>query len=322
MNSLQQTLILLYQHQHEYISGSYISEQLNISRQAVWKNINQIKQNGYIIESIKGKGYQIKHFKKGYEESLIHEFHKQHPFYEFIHFEDVVSSTQNIANELSYKYSNPFIVIANEQLEGRGRFNRRWDSSKNLGLWMSIVIYPKISLERIGPINLFISIAIIEVLRNEYDLQATIKWPNDIYIDDKKICGFITEGQFSQNELHHLTCGIGINLFQDSDQLSNQFERQITSLNNHVEDINQYEFLNHMLNYLTKYFEIMDSISFEDYKDKYISYSNIWGKEYNFLVGQHSFIGIPLDVTNQGELVIDHDGQHVTISSGDILSSK
>ena len=212
LNLDQKVLKLL--NKEQFLSGQKMADQLGVSRTAVWKSIQNLKRDGYKVESVTNKGYMLTRSSDKLTETLLSSMISQSDLFTDIIYRESVDSTQKVAFQYISEKQQPFIVVSNEQTEGRGRFNREWLSPKSSGLYMSAVLKPDIELNEIIKFNLFISLAIARAIEKSFNLQTGIKWPNDIYINDKKVCGFLTEVLSENNMIQSIICGIGINLYE------------------------------------------------------------------------------------------------------------
>ncbi|MGO1759274.1 MAG: biotin operon repressor, partial [Mammaliicoccus vitulinus] len=148
----------------EYLSGQHIAETLNCSRVTVKKVIDQLRKEGFEIESISNKGYKIAKIPTTWQEDIVNIELKDNLLLNRAIVQTQVDSTQILAKAHVNDTDNHFIVLSDEQTKGRGRFNREWSSLKSKGLWMSVVLRPDIPIQKMSTFNLFISLAIQEVI--------------------------------------------------------------------------------------------------------------------------------------------------------------
>ena len=189
----QDVVKMLYEHQSEYISGQYIANQLNISRAAVKSN-DQLKADGCDIDSINHKGHKLNASPNRWYRGIINKVLESNHLVSKIEVYDSVESTQTIAKQSLVDNQYTMLILSDEQTKGRGRFNRNWSSSKGKGLWMSVVLRPNVSFAMIPKFNLFIALGIRDAIQAFSKDKVEIKWPNDIYINDKKYVDFNRNG--------------------------------------------------------------------------------------------------------------------------------
>lgn len=316
----QDVVKMLYEHQSEYISGQYIANQLNISRTAVKKVIDQLKADGCDIDSINHKGHKLNASPNRWYRGIINKALESNHLVSKIEVYDSVESTQTIAKQGLVDNQHTMLILSDEQTKGRGRFNRNWSSSKGKGLWMSVVLRPNVSFAMIPKFNLFIALGIRDAIQAFSRDKVEIKWPNDIYINDKKVCGFLTEMVANADAVEAIICGIGINLNHQEEDFSDMIRHRATSIRlHHSEEINRYQFLKRLIEEIEKRYHQFLNSSFETIRDEYIRTSNIWHRKLTFTENGEQFIGEAIDINNDGFLIVkDEDNQMRRLISADI----
>ena len=316
----QDVVKMLYDHQSEYISGQYIANQLNISRAAVKKVIDQLKADGCDIDSINHKGHKLNASPNRWYRGIINKVLESNHLVSKIEVYDSVESTQTIAKQSLVDNQYTMLILSDEQTKGRGRFNRNWSSSKGKGLWMSVVLRPNVSFAMIPKFNLFIALGIRDAIQAFSKDKVEIKWPNDIYINDKKVCGFLTEMVANADAVEAIICGIGINLNHQEEDFSDMIRHRATSIRLHYsEEINRYQFLKRLIEEIEKRYHQFLNSSFETIRDEYIRTSNIWHRKLTFTESGEQFIGEAIDINNDGFLIVkDEDNQMRRLISADI----
>lgn len=199
--------------QKEYISGEEISRQLGITRAGIWKNINKLKEEGYRIESSTKKGYRLIDTPDILTKSeLISMIHTEVIGQGIFYYEEV-GSTNEAAKDLARKGAEEgTIVIADKQVQGKGRLGKSWDSPSGTGIWMSIVLRPQILPGQASQLTLLAGLCMCEAIQRVTGLEAKIKWPNDVVVNGKKICGILTEMSAEMERINYIIVGIGVNV--------------------------------------------------------------------------------------------------------------
>ncbi len=142
-----------------------------------------------------------------------------------------VTSTNDLAKRLAEKGEpEGALIIADCQTKGRGRFQRHWQSPPGTGLWFSIILRPKISVENLETIPLLTGVSVAQAIETVTGLKPILKWPNDILLTSKKVCGILIESSFTQEKLNYLVLGIGINVNQQPLDFSDEIRNRSTSL--------------------------------------------------------------------------------------------
>jgi len=202
-----------------HVSGEALSRQLGISRVSIWKHIRGLKEDGYVVEA-SPKGYRLV---SSPDLLLPYEF----PDFEqrMRHFPEI-GSTMDAARQLAKKGAREgTVVIAEAQTRGRGRLSRDWLSPEG-GLYFTIVLRPRINPACAPRVNLMAAVVVATTIRKLFGLRAELKWPNDVLIEGKKVCGILAEMDAEMDVINFVNVGIGIN----ANTSVPQFERTATSL--------------------------------------------------------------------------------------------
>ena len=313
-------LELLYHNRSSYLSGQAIAERLSISRTAVWKTIELLKQQGFCLSSVQNKGYQLIRFPQEWDQDMMALVIKQSSYFKKRFVFKEVSSTQIVAKEKMLETDEPFIVVSEVQTVGKGRFNRSWDSQGSKGLWMTAVFRKEVPLHKIMTFNLFMSLAIAKTIRRVSGAEAKIKWPNDIYIDDRKCCGFLTEISGDASAIQNIICGIGINLNHELSDFQDELAMKATSLMAATgHKINRYQFFEELLTEIEGAFREFITLDFNDIKEDYMQYSNIWQRKLRYIQGKKVVEGTAVEILDDGRLIVQsEDGTLHHFISADI----
>ncbi|MEH7380762.1 biotin--[acetyl-CoA-carboxylase] ligase [Bacillus sp. JJ1533] len=197
----------------EFISGQKLSEQLGCSRTAVWKHIEDLRNEGYELDAVRKLGYRIITKPDKISGNEIQLGLETKSLGRHIHFEEKVTSTQQIAHKLAYEGAvEGTIVVAEEQTTGRGRLDRAWYSPKHTGVWMSMILRPQIPPSQAPQLTLLAAVGVVQAIQEVTGLEPDIKWPNDVLINQKKIVGILTELQAETDRINSVVIGIGINV--------------------------------------------------------------------------------------------------------------
>lgn len=196
---------------NEYVSGESIAMKLDMSRAAVWKSVENLRREDFYIESASSKGYRIVELPDKLLPPLISRELDTDRFGRDIRYFEEVSSTNRIARELAGDLCDGALVLAERQTGGRGRLTRSWSSPPG-GIYMSLFLKPPLNVEETGGITIAMGEAIARALHDASGVETMIKWPNDIYVADRKICGILTLMDGDMDRVKWLIVGIGINV--------------------------------------------------------------------------------------------------------------
>ena len=214
MSTKLSLLEVLSQNIGQYISGQELADVLGISRNSVWKAAAKLKQQGYNIESMAGTGYRL----ISSSDILSADYLRQNIAHTCrIKVLEKVDSTNNAA-KLINDCSMPQIILANEQTGGRGRLGRSFFSPAGTGLYMTIAFKPEFGLDRAMLTTAAAAVVVCMAIEKVSGLSPKIKWVNDIYLGEKKLCGILTEAEsnFETGTIEKIIVGIGINCFKSS----------------------------------------------------------------------------------------------------------
>ena len=302
----------------EFISGEEISKQLGISRSAVWKHIKSLKEEGYDIESINKKGYRLKEKPKDLlsSQNITHGLDTKFIGKNIIHFE-TIDSTNTYAKKIASDIVDGTVIISEEQIKGRGRLGRLWDSKAYEGIWMSIILKPNILPYRAPFITIMAGSCIAKALNN-LGVDVGIKWPNDIILNGKKLCGILTELSAEIERVNYVVLGIGMNV--KNLNFPDEIENIATSLYKEGYEISRVDIVREILSELEKYYTeyIVDGNS-KNIIDLYKNYSVILNKKIYMIKNDEKELVECIDINSEGNLVIKkQDGTITEAISGEI----
>ncbi len=313
---------ILKENSTQPVSGERLSQYLKVSRTAIWKQINQLRQEGYEIQSLPSKGYLLKgapdilsstEIQSGLKTNIIGN--------KIIHF-DSIDSTNDKAKEYALQgIKEGLVVTAEEQVKGKGRKGRTWASPKGTGIWMSILLRPDILPYQAPKFTLLAAVAVVKSIREETGLLAQIKWPNDIIINKKKVCGILTELNAELDRINYIILGIGINVNQQKKDFPEEVKKRAISLFQAKEEkVSRQSLVRKILESLEKYY--LNFIKKEDFSpvlEEWKQFSCNLGREVRAMLKGEEIRGIATDITEEGALLIrTQEGKLVEISYGDV----
>ena len=196
-----------------YISGQQICEQFQVSRTAVWKVMEQLKAEGYQIEAVRNRGYHLEKSPDVLGEAEIKSLlNTSWAGCDVLYFPET-DSTNTRAKRLGDEGAvHGTLVAADRQTGGKGRRGRRWESPAGSSIYMSILLRPDIPPDQAPMLTLVMAQSTAEAIRIRTGEEALIKWPNDIVINGKKVCGILTEMSTEIQWINHVVIGVGINV--------------------------------------------------------------------------------------------------------------
>ncbi len=316
---MKEKILCLLKEAEGYISGEYMSQMLGVSRTAIWKTIKNIKLEGYVIESVTKKGYRlIKSPDTITPEEIQYHLATKTIGSKLMFFESVGSTNEEIKKLALQGENEGLVVIANQQVKGKGRRGRHWVSEPNTGIWLSLLLRPPINPNHASRITLVAGLAVCRAIRESTGQEVYIKWPNDIILNGKKICGILTEMSSELDYINYVVVGIGINV--NIKTFPEEISNIATSLC--IESKRLYKradivkgLLQHFEELYESYLETLDlSLFIDDYNQYCINV----GREVKVINSEQTLVGQALNVTDTGELVIETNGQKEIIHAGEV----
>jgi len=322
----REILLNLKKNPLEYVSGEQLSTILGVSRTAIWKVINELKEEGYVIESSSKKGYRLSPNSDVLNSFEISEELKTKVLGRNIVYLDSVDSTNNYAKKIALEgCGEGTLIVADRQTGGRGRLGRDWISPGKKGIWMSLVLRPDIPFEEVQMVTLAASVAVVQALFEVAQIEAGIKWPNDIILDGKKVCGILVEMNMEIESINFLVLGIGLNVNQQKEDFPEELLDRATSLKMYLEATGVQKLLKRseiIAAILLKFEEIYDKVkggAFEEILSEWKKYSVTLGREVSIIYKNEQYRGIAQDLTKDGKLIIKcEDGSVKEVFSGEV----
>ncbi|MDD5794806.1 biotin--[acetyl-CoA-carboxylase] ligase [Clostridium sp. HCP1S3_B4] len=225
---MKEKILKLLSESDDYISGEKISQTLGVTRASVWKHIKTLKEDGYEIDGISKKGYKLISTPDIISIFEINKYLKTNFIAKNIKYYKSLQSTNLTAKENASSLNDGSVIISEIQEGGVGRFKRAWTSPAG-GIWFSIILKPNIEPYLASKITIICAAALIKTL-NSMNINAFIKWPNDIYVNGKKLCGILTEMKCDMDHINYLVVGIGINANLNNDDFSDEVKDTATSI--------------------------------------------------------------------------------------------
>ncbi|KPU42729.1 bifunctional ligase/repressor BirA [Oxobacter pfennigii] len=316
---MKEKILEIIKESMDFVSGEEISKSLGVSRAAIWKHMKALKEEGYIIEAVSKKGYKLlKSPDLLTPKEVLPLINTRFIGREIIYF-DVTDSTNNVARQYAMEgFSEGLVVIAEEQTKGKGRLGRPWETKSRQSIAFSVVLRPFIKPQDAPGITIVLGTAVCRALRNITSLKAGIKWPNDVIINGKKVCGILTEMSSEADAVNYIIAGVGINV--NTSDFPEELKNIATSLK--IEGKKEYErrvLLAEVLYQLESLYKDFKEQGLKNILEEFKSYSVTLNKRVKAASIKGTIEGLACDITGEGLLVIRLDnGEERKIVSGDV----
>jgi len=316
--------ILKYLREKEYVSGEVLAQKLGISRVAVWKQIQRLKNIGYEIIADQNLGYCLisrpdllipQEVQRGLSTKYIGKE---------IYYIPELKSTNIIAKEKALHRAEGInegtLIIAERQSAGKGRLGREWFSPAG-GIWLSIILYPKLPPSYIPRITLMTAVAVVKAIKMCTQIEPQIKWPNDILINEKKVCGILTEMSAELDIINWVVVGIGINVNIDHQKFPEDIQANTISLKEvSGKEVLRVKLAQSFLRVFEKYYDKLKRKEFSSILEEWKLYSHTLGRKIRVDMGERIITGEAVDINEEGALVLKkEDDELVKIISGTIV---
>lgn len=317
---MKEEILRLLRSADGYISGQELCNRFGVSRTAVWKAINQLKEAGYEIEAQQNKGYRLMAAPDLMTEAEIKSLlHTDWVAKEVLYF-DTIDSTNTKAQELAEKgYPSGTLVVADKQESGKGRRGRSWVSPSGTGIFMTLMIKPDINPNNASMLTLVAALAVAKAITSVTGEEAMIKWPNDIVVNGKKVCGILTEMNAQFDYINHIVVGIGINVHNES------FPEEISQMASSLmieaggKRFHRAQIIAETMSYFEQYYDTF--LKTQDLSALVREYDELlvnMNKAVRVLDPKEPFDGKAMGITPKGELIVDTWESRKLVSSGEV----
>ncbi len=302
----------------DFVSGERICNELGVSRTAIWKHIEALRAEGYTIEAVRRVGYRL--VPNGIRFAEIEPYLQTKWLgREFRYLTEVDSTNIAAKNWAAEGCAHGAVVVADHQTSGRGRLGRAWSSPRGTGLWLSLVLRPRLASDQAPQISLATAVGVCAGLR-ELGYDAGIKWPNDIYVKGRKICGMLTEMHGSVESVEWVVAGIGINCLNR--ELPPEIKDVAISLAiaEPEKKVVRAEVAAAVLNNLEKYYTILFEQGFAEIREQWLAHNITLGKRVKITTLNETLFGEALAMQEDGSLLVKRDGgDKFAVITGDVF---
>lgn len=305
------------------VSSSALTENLGMSRQAIFKLVGTLREEGLDIESIPRRGYALRNCRDAdaLSPTLINYFLKDEKMFSKCVYIPEVDSTQQVIKKLAAQGApEGIIVVTDHQTLGRGRRGRTWITPNGKNLFFSVLLRPKIATGDVQLLNLAAALAVSGALKEEHCVPAEIKWPNDILARGKKLCGILSESAGEPDRVYYAITGIGVNVNLPSGNINEDIARVATSVQVETGKITSRPLL--LSQIFIRFAALAGMLSDERGKAEILSIYRkncaTLGKEVRVIEDEKKYLGTARDITDQGAIIVNIDGRDIVLAAADI----
>ena len=315
-------ILSLLRSSKDYVSGQQLCDQFGVSRTAVWKVINQLKEEGYEIESVTRKGYRLLSCPEVFSESEIASRITTKWAGKKLYFLEETGSTNIDAKKLAEEGApHGTVVVAKQQSKGRGRRGRTWQSPAGAAVYMSLALKPDFAPDKASMLTLVMALSVAEAITELTGLEAKIKWPNDIVVNGKKVCGILTEMSAELDYIHHVVIGVGINTNHSPSEFDEEIRQTATSLKiESGQAVSRAAMIERVLFHFEKdYDTFVRKMDLSELQEAYQKYLINLNAEVKVLDPKGEYTGIARGINETGELLVEkRNGQIEAVYAGEV----
>lgn len=305
----------------QYVSGESMSNELGVSRTAIWKKIRKLEEAGYRFEASRRLGYRLLSVPDKLSIDDLKRQLKSDTFGKSILLFDSVESTQNLARAAAEEgAAEGTLFIAEQQVSGRGRMGRQWVSPRGKGIWMSMVLRPTVPIHFAPQLTLLTAVALCRSLKKLTALPIGIKWPNDLLIDGKKISGILLESAAEEERLRYVIAGIGISVNLETEDYAEELLDKATSLA--IASGQKWDRVDVIADFLKEWeqlYSLYQEQGFSSIITLWEALSVSLGRKVRLLTPQGDMVGVPIGLDESGAIRIrQEDGTEKSVFSAEM----
>jgi BirA family biotin operon repressor/biotin-[acetyl-CoA-carboxylase] ligase len=322
---MEKILQILKAHQGEYVSGERLATISGVTRAAIWKQIKQLREFGYRIESTPRLGYKLLDSTQALHPYELKNGLNTKIFGQNIDYHETVDST-NLRAKLLAKQGAPegTVVLAEQQVRGRGRLGRLWASQPGLGLWFSLILRPRVGTSELAVITLLTAVALARAIEQATGIQVQVKWPNDLLYHDAKLVGILAELNGELDRVNYLIIGIGVNVNHLPEDFPPELSGRATSLRQIRQvAVDRKAVLQRFLAEFEKQYALLGTEQLTEIIDYAREHSATLGRQVKVDQGLgRTLTGKAVDLDWDGSLWLETpEGERVRVYSGEIIEA-
>ena len=316
MTIKQQVLKVLLENKGKSVSGESLGNKLFCSRNAVWKAIKSLRNDGYKIIATTNKGYSLIEETAEFTAETIKKYINCES--EIILLDEIDSTNNFLKQKAESGEKSGTVIIAKRQTGGKGRLGRSFFSPQG-GMYLSILLRPQISAEKSLFITTAAAVAVCRAIEKVSNKKSGIKWVNDVFIDNKKVCGILTEASldFETGGLYYAVVGIGVNLYYPKNSFPNDIKSIAgTVFDSEIDNDLKSKFTAEVIN---NFFEIYNNFENSDFMKEYKQKSIVLGKKITVIKGNNRKSATAIDIDDNARLTVEYEnGEKETLFSGEV----
>ena len=306
----------------DFVSGQELCEEYGVSRTAVWKTIKQLEKEGYVIEAQNNRGYRLA---ESQESDILSQLDIESCMDtkwvgRTVSYRKQTASTNLDAKALAEDgAASGSLAVADSQTAGRGRCGHGWVAPDGKDIYMSLMLRPNCRPEKAAALTLVMALAVLEAVREIVSEGAAIKWPNDIVVNKKKVCGILTEMSAELDKIHYVVIGVGINV--NRTEFADEIKAHATSILVETgKKTKRSNLIARVMYYFEEYYQrFQETWDVTQLKEHYNLFLVNKDQEVRVLDPKCEYNGIAQGINEKGELIVQReDGGHEFVYAGEV----
>jgi BirA family biotin operon repressor/biotin-[acetyl-CoA-carboxylase] ligase len=321
-------ILALLRERADYVSGQELCEIFGVSRTAVWKAIGQLKKEGYIIEAVQNRGYKLCAEEQDVygADELASRINTEWVGKPAFFYESIGSTNAQAKIDAENGASGGTLIVADRQTAGRGRRGRSWDSPAGINIYYTLILKPDFAPDKASMLTIVMAMAVAEGIQRTLsikgeteDAQVGIKWPNDIVINGKKVCGILTEMSIEKDYIQNVVIGVGINVREQ--EFAPEIADKATSLEAECgKKISRCALIGYIMEaFENDYAQFCANENLSQLLDRYNSMLVNMDREVCVLDPKGEYNGTARGINEEGELIVETaDGNIKQVYAGEV----
>jgi len=305
----------------EYASGAELADALGVSRTTVWNHVEALRNEGYVIDACTRRGYRLVSVPDRMLPDEVQRRLRTRWLGRTLWCYRETDSTNDIAIDRAAEGAlEGAVVLAEAQRRGRGRFQRKWLSPPGANVLASVILRPEVHPSLVSQLVITAAVAVAEALRAQHDLDAQIKWPNDVHVGGRKIAGILAELSAEAEQTNHVVIGIGLNVNMTRSELPRAVRSTATSVQIELDRaVSRLDVLAELLAQIEKWYERWRRDGFAPVKARWTELSSSVGRRVEVVSGATKLTGLVADLDDDGALLLRLDSGLIRkAASGDM----
>lgn len=317
----QQILRLLMRQSSAFVSGAKLSQELGVSRAAVWKQIESLRTRGYLIEAARSRGYRLLESPDHLSpDGISARLQAKIVGRELVYFEQTDSTNLQALQLGEQGAAEGTVLVAESQQGGKGRLGRNWLSPAGVNLYTSVLLRPRISPWDAPQLTFLSAVAVARAIQQVCGLDARVKWPNDILIGGRKVAGLLNELSAETDVIHFVVLGIGLNINMQADQFPSTLRYPATSLAiEKGHPLSRVEVACAIYEQLDELYQLYLEKGFDPIRLAWESFFDLVGCRVRVESAGQTLNGLVQGIDSDGALLIAGGGRVERILAGDVI---